>query len=943
MIKEEEEEEIVIKGARVHNLKDVDVSIPKNKFTVITGLSGSGKSSLAFDIIYAEGQRRYLETMSTYARQFIGIPERPDVELITGLSPVISIEQKTTNKNPRSTVGTITEIYDFLRLLFAKASIAYSYVTNERMVKYSDERILEMIIEANCGREIAILAPVVRGRKGHYKELFEQWSKRGVTTVRIDGKIVDIEPDLKLDRYKTHFIEIFVDTLTVSAKTEKRLKDSFVEGMKYGKNAILILDTETGNIRHYSRLLMCPSSGISYEEPAPYTFSFNSPQGACTRCSGLGMVPETDIRKIIPDVETSIKRGGIVPLGEYKNNVVFTQLSAIASKYGFSLDDKIVDIPDEAMNIILYGTDTPLKIENADSHASSYILNFEGLVNILYSSAPEDEHETAKTEQYINYMKCPECHGARLKKEALFFRIADKNIAQIAAMDLNEVAGFLAAITGDLTEKQKTIASEILEEINTRLKFLNGVGLNYLSLDRTTRSLSGGESQRIRLATQIGSRLVNVLYILDEPSIGLHQRDNMKLINSLKNLRDADNTIIVVEHDEEMIRSADYIVDIGPLAGEHGGEIVGTGTPAEIIKGNSLTAQYLDHRKQIPIPEKRRKGSGKSIILKGARGNNLKNITVELPLGQFICITGVSGSGKSSLINETLHPILARHFYRSQKDPLPYTSISGTEHLKKVIKVDQAPVGRTLRSNPATYTNVFNLIRKLFESTSEAKIRGYKAGRFSFNVKGGRCEECRGAGVQVIEMSFLPDVHVTCRRCEGQRYNRETLEIKYKDKNISQVLDMTIEDAIQFFGKIPSIYRQLKALRDVGLGYVKLGQSSLSLSGGENQRMKLAAELSKWETGKTLYIFDEPTVGLHFEDVRVLLNVLNKLVDQGNTVIVIEHNLDVVKTADYLIDLGMEGGSNGGYLIDTGTPEEIVNNMKGYTAQFLRKHLNLDG
>jgi excinuclease ABC subunit A len=936
-----EEKEIKVAGARVHNLKNISVTIPRNKLTVITGLSGSGKSSLAFDTIYAEGQRRYMETMSAYARQFMGIPERPDVEYITGLSPVISIEQKTTNKNPRSTVGTITEIYDFLRLLYARAGIAYSYMTGEQMVKYSDNQIVEMILDKFTDKKTAILAPLVRGRKGHYKELFEQWGKKGFNWARIDGEMEELSEGMKLDRYKTHFIEILIDKLIPSKKLETRLKESITLSMKHGKGITMILDMENGETRYYSRMLMCPTTGISYVEPAPHNFSFNSPQGACPRCNGLGVIPEVDINKIIPNPELSIKKGGIVPLGAYKDNIIFAKLLSITRKYNFSLDDRIKDIPEEAMNIILYGTEEPLKIENSAGVISSYLLNFEGLLNILYdpASAEKEESDAKQTERYIKYVKCPECGGMRLKKEALYFRIAGKNIAEVAAMSIDELHGFFSDIDSQLTKKQTAIASEILKEICTRLRFLKDVGLNYLSLDRSTRSLSGGESQRIRLATQIGSQLVNVLYILDEPSIGLHQRDNLKLINSLRQLRDAENSVIVVEHDEEMIRSADYLIDIGPFAGEHGGEVINEGEPSEILKGNSLTAQYLDSRKQIEIPKKRRKGSKKSIILKGATGNNLKNVNVEFPLGKFICVTGVSGSGKSSLINETLHPVLSKHFYRSLKDPLPYESISGIDLIDKVVEVDQAPIGRTPRSNPATYTNVFAHIRKLFESTSEAKIRGYKSGRFSFNVKGGRCEECRGAGIQVIEMNFLPDVYVTCKNCGGKRYNRETLEVKYKGKSINDVLDMTIEEACKFFENIPAIYQYIKTLYDVGLGYVKLGQPSTTLSGGESQRVKLATELSKRDTGKTFYILDEPTTGLHFEDVRVLLGVLNKLVDRGNTVLVIEHNLDVIKMADYIIDMGMEGGSGGGEVICTGTPEEIVRKMKGYTAEFLKKTL----
>jgi excinuclease ABC subunit A len=938
-----EDNKIVVVGARVHNLKNVSVTIPRNKLTVITGLSGSGKSSLAFDTIYAEGQRRYMETMSAYARRFIEVPERPDVEYITGLSPVISIEQRTSGMNRRSTVGTITEIYDFMRLLYSKISIAYSYKTGEEMVKYSDNRIVELIIEKFGGRKIALLAPVVKERKGNYKEVLELWGSRGFTYARIDGSLSELKVGKQLDRYKSHSIEILIDKLIPSAKDEQRLKESASLSMKYGKGMIMILDLESNKEHYYSRTLMCPTTGISYAEPAPHNFSFNSPYGACPHCSGLGSIPEIDISKIIPDPEKSIMDGGIIPFGAYKNNLIFAQLQSIARKYNFRISDKISDIPKEALSIILYGTEEPLKIESIAGISTPQLLNFDGLLNMLDdpSSSEKEDLEKARANRYIKYVKCSECDGTRLKKESLYFRIADKNIAEVAAMSISDLSAFFSELNVLLTKRQKAIGEEILREISVRLDFLKDVGLNYLSLDRSARTLSGGESQRIRLATQIGSRLVNVLYILDEPSIGLHQRDNIKLIHSLRQLRDAENTVIVVEHDEEMIRSADHLIDVGPLAGIHGGEITGSGTPDEVLKSDSLTAQYLDHRKQISIPKKRRKGNKKSIVIKGASGNNLKHINVKFPLGKLICVTGVSGSGKSTLINETLYPILCRQFYRSVKDPLPYESISGIEFIDKVVEVDQSPVGRTPRSNPATYVNVFTHIRKLFGTTLESKVRGYSPGRFSFNVKGGRCEACGGAGVQILEMNFLPSVHVTCRHCEGKRYNRETLEIKYKGKNISEVLDMTIEEACTFFENIPVIYRYIKTMNDVGLGYIKLGQSGTTLSGGESQRVKLAAELAKVDTGKTMFILDEPTTGLHFEDVRILLSVLNKLVDKGNTVMVIEHNLDVIKSADHIIDLGPEGGREGGEVMCSGTPEEIIRSEKGYTAEFLKKMISV--
>ncbi|MCG8411407.1 MAG: excinuclease ABC subunit UvrA [Bacteroidales bacterium] len=935
---------VTVLGARVHNLKNIDVVIPRNKLTVITGLSGSGKSSLAFDTIYAEGQRRYVETLSAYARQFLGNMERPDVDQITGLSPVISIEQKTTNKNPRSTVGTVTEIYDFLRLLFARASDAYSYVTGERMVKYTDEQIINLIVEQFKGKNIMILSPMVQGRKGHYRELFEQIRKKGYLYARINGKVTELVHGLKLDRYKTHHIETVIDKLKVTEKDLVRLKRTIKTAMDQGKGILMILEKDSNEIKYFSRKLMCPKSGISYNEPAPYNFSFNSPQGACPKCNGLGYIHEIDIKKIVPDKTLSIKKGGITPLGKYKNILIFWQLEAIADKYKFTLDTPIAKIPAKALDIILYGSDESFKLMNTPlGKSSNYFLNFEGVVNYINNLQQEKvgELRRKRTEQYVKKSTCPECNGDRLKKESLYFKIADKNIAELSRMDIDELFNWFVDIEQKLSEKQNIIARDILKELRERLSFLLDVGLNYLSLSRTSRSLSGGESQRIRLATQVGSKLVNVLYILDEPSIGLHQRDNLKLITSLKQLRDTGNSIIVVEHDKEMILSADYVIDMGPKAGLKGGEIVFEGSPEEILKSDSLTAEYLNHKKEIKILKERRKGRGKEIILSGACGHNLKNVTVRFPLGKFICVTGVSGSGKSSLINGTLHPILSKHFYRSNKEILDYKGISGLDNIDKVIEVDQSPLGRTPRSNPVTYTGVFGDIRKLFEQTPEAKIRGYKAGRFSFNVKGGRCETCQGAGLQTIEMNFLPDVYVRCKDCNGKRYNRETLEVKYKGKSISQVLDMTINQAVVFFEHIPSIKQKLKAIQNVGLGYITLGQPSTTLSGGESQRVKLAAELAKRNTGNTLYILDEPTTGLHFEDVRVLLEVLNNLVDKGNTVIVIEHNLDVIKVADHIIDLGKEGGVKGGNVLFEGTPEDLVRKQEGYTAMYLKEELNI--
>jgi len=935
--------EINVQGARVHNLKNIDVVIPRNKLTVITGLSGSGKSSLAFDTIYAEGQRRYIETLSAYARQFLGAMERPDVDKITGLSPVISIEQKTTNRNPRSTVGTVTEVYDFLRLLFARASIAYSQNTGEEMVRYTDEQIVKLIVKNFKNRKVAVLAPIVKGRKGHYRELFEQFRKKGYLYARINGEITELRPAMKLDRYKTHYIELLIDKLMVSGDDTKRLSASINTAMGQGKGTIMVFDMDSDVSRYYSRNLMCPTTGIAYEEPAPHTFSFNSPKGACPRCNGLGTVAEADIKRIIPDPKLSIKKGGIQPLGPYKSTLIFWQLEAIAAKYGFTINDPIENIPEDAMNVILYGSEEQFTLKNAELGVrSNYFLSFEGVISYIHSYHNNDEMNGRGpkwAQQFIQYVVCPVCEGTRLKPEVGWFRIDGKSITDVANLDIEDLARWLHGLEDRLNPKQRAIATEILKEIRERVSFLLDVGLGYLSLSRGAASLSGGESQRIRLATQIGSKLVNVLYILDEPSIGLHQRDNVRLIESLQQLRDSGNSVIVVEHDEEMILSADHVVDIGPLAGRQGGKVVAQGTPQEVSSTQSLTARYLNHELEIPIPEIRRKGNGKSIAIVGAKGNNLKDISVKIPLGKFVCVTGVSGSGKSTLINETLHPALSKLLYRAMDEPLPYKLIDGLDNIDKVVEVSQSPIGRTPRSNPATYTGVFSDIRKLFEMTPEAKIRGYKAGRFSFNVKGGRCEVCKGAGVQTIEMNFLPDVYVTCKGCNGRRYNRETLEVKYKGKSISEVLDMTINQAVDFFANIPSIYQKIKTLQDVGLGYITLGQQSTTLSGGESQRVKLASELAKRDTGKTLYILDEPTTGLHFEDVRVLLDVLNRLVDKGNSVIVIEHNLDVIKVADHIIDLGPEGGAKGGEIVCEGTPEEVILGKKGYTADYLYRHI----
>ncbi|MBN1388019.1 MAG: excinuclease ABC subunit UvrA [Bacteroidales bacterium] len=938
------DERIHVRGARVHNLKNIDVEIPRDRLVVITGLSGSGKSSLAFDTIYAEGQRRYLETFSAYARQFLGGLERPDVDKITGLSPVISIEQKSTNKNPRSTVGTITEIFDYLRLLYARAADAYSYVTGEKMVRYTDDRIIQLVKEKYKDNKLYFLAPVVKGRKGHYKELFEQLRRKGFLNVRINGVIRELEPGLKLDRYKTHYIEIVVDKFIPSKVNERRLRDSVIFSLDQGDGVMMVLDAEKEEPVYFSRYLMCPTTGVSYNEPAPHTFSFNSPQGACPRCNGLGEVSEVDVKKIIPDDSLSIRKGGIEPLGKYRNMWIFWQLEAIADKYGFTLDTPVRNIPEEAMNTILYGSDEVLKLTNTPlGLTSNYFLTFEGVINYIGNQEAingNGENNRSKN-NYVYYKTCPECNGTRLKKEALYFRLGGKNLGELSFMDIKELAAFIDNLEPKLSERQKKIATEILKEIRSRIGFLLDVGLDYLSLNRGARTLSGGESQRIRLATQIGSRLVNVLYILDEPSIGLHQRDNRRLINSLKQLRDSGNSVIVVEHDREMILSADHIVDMGPMAGRNGGSLVAEGTPEQIRRTESLTGLYLSGKKKIEIPAKRRTGSGKTLRLTGARGHNLKNVDLTFPLGTFICVTGVSGSGKSSLINQTLHPALAARLHRSGKTSLPYHSIEGIENIDKVIEVDQSPIGRTPRSNPATYTGVFTDIRKLFEQTTEAKIRGFKASRFSFNVKGGRCEGCQGAGLKTIEMNFLPDVNVLCTECNGKRYNKETLEVKYKGKSISDVLDMTINSSVKLFENIPSIYKKLKTLQDVGLGYIRLGQPSTTLSGGESQRVKLAAELARKDTGRTLYILDEPTTGLHFEDVRVLMCVLNRLVDRGNTVIIIEHNMDVIKMADYIVDMGKEGGRNGGEIIFAGTPEQLAKHKDSYTGKYLKNELGL--
>jgi excinuclease ABC subunit A len=935
---------IEVQGARVHNLKNIDVSIPREKLVVITGLSGSGKSSLAFDTIYAEGQRRYVETFSAYARQFLGGLERPDVDKIDGLSPVIAIEQKTTSKSPRSTVGTITEIYDFLRLLYARGADAYSYNTGNKMVSYADEQIKNLIIQNFTGKRINILAPVIRARKGHYAELFQQIAKQGFLKVRVNNAILDITLGMKLDRYKTHDIEIVVDRMVIedTAENEKRLTESINTAMHHGENVLMVLDQDSNEVRYFSRNLMCPTTGISYQNPEPNLFSFNSPKGACDHCNGLGTVNEINVKKIVPNPKITIKAGGFAPLGEYKSSWIFKQLEIIGEKYGFKLTDAIEKIPAEAMEMILNGGKEKFTINSKDlGVARDYKIDFEGISNFIKNQFEESGSTAIKrwAKEFMDEIKCPVCAGSRLQKEALFFKINEKNIAELCDMDISDLTAWFNDLDNHLSDKQKRIATEVIKEIKDRLNFLMNVGLDYLALSRSSKSLSGGEAQRIRLATQIGSQLVGVLYILDEPSIGLHQRDNEKLIHSLEQLRDLGNSVIVVEHDKDMIERADYVIDIGPKAGKYGGEIISKGTPAEILKHHTITAMYMNGEMKIEIPKKRREGNGKFLKLTGATGNNLKNVSIELPLGKMICVTGVSGSGKSTLINETLYPILNAYYFNGVKKPKPYKKIEGLEHIDKVIDIDQSPIGRTPRSNPATYTEVFTEIRNLFTMTSESMIRGYKAGRFSFNVKGGRCETCEGSGVRTIEMNFLPDVYVECETCQGKRFNRETLEIRYKGKSISDVLNMTVDEAVPFFELIPKIYRKVKTIQDVGLGYITLGQQSTTLSGGEAQRIKLAGELSKKDTGNTFYILDEPTTGLHFEDIRVLMEVINKLVDKGNTILIIEHNMDVIKLADYIIDIGPEGGKGGGQLIAKGTPEEVAKSKKSYTAQFLKKEL----
>ena len=939
------ENSIEIIGARTHNLKNIDVTIPREKLVVITGLSGSGKSSLAFDTIYAEGQRRYIETFSAYARQFLGGLERPDVDKIDGLSPVIAIEQKTTNKSPRSTVGTITEIYDFLRLLFARAADAFSYNTGEKMVSYSDDQIKELIYQEFDGKKINILAPVIRSRKGHYRELFEQIAKQGFLKVRVNGTIKDLEYGMKVDRYKTHDIEIVIDRVAVKKDedTDKRLTESIKVAMHHGDDILMVIEQDSHEVRFYSRSLMCPTSGISYPNPEPNNFSFNSPKGACPNCNGLGIVNEINLQKIIPNPKLSIKSGGFAPLGEYKSTWIFKQLEFIGEKYGFKITDNIETIPAEAMDMILYGGNEKFSVvSKVMGITKDYKIDFEGISNFIKNQFEQSESASIKrwAKEFMDENECSECHGTRLRKEVLYFKINGKSIGDLVQMDIVELQQWFSDLPNHLSDKQQTISHEILKEITARINFLLDVGLDYLCLNRSSKTLSGGEAQRIRLATQIGSQLVGVLYILDEPSIGLHQRDNERLIKSLESLRDIGNSVLVVEHDKDMIVRADHVIDIGPKAGKYGGQIISQGTPAELLKENTITAQYLNGKMKIEVPKTRRKGNGKFLKLSGATGNNLKNVSIEIPLAQLICVSGVSGSGKSTLINETLYPILNTHFYHAVKKPQPYKKIEGLEHLDKVIDIDQSPIGRTPRSNPATYTDVFSEIRSLYTLTAEAQIRGYKPGRFSFNVKGGRCETCEGSGVRTIEMSFLPDVYVECETCQGKRFNRETLEIRFKGKSISDVLNMTVDEAVDFFEMIPKIYRKVKTIQDVGLGYITLGQQSTTLSGGEAQRIKLAGELSKKNTGNTFYILDEPTTGLHFEDIRILMDVINKLVDKGNTVLIIEHNLDVIKLADYIIDIGLEGGKGGGEVMCKGTPEEIMKNNKSYTAQFLKKELS---
>ena len=939
-------EKIEVFGARVHNLKNVDITIPRNSLTVFTGLSGSGKSSLAFDTIFAEGQRRYIETFSAYARNFLGNMERPEVDKITGLSPVISIEQKTTNKNPRSTVGTTTEIYDYLRLLFARAGEAYSYMSGEKMVKYTEEKVVDMIMSDYQDRKIYILSPLVRNRKGHYRELFEQMRRKGYLYIRVDGEVQELTRGMKVDRYKNHNIEVVIDKMklggTENSTLRERLAKTISTAMKQGEGLIMILDNERNEAKYFSKRLMDPVTGIAYKDPAPNIFSFNSPEGACPQCKGLGVIDEIDLKKVIPDDKQDIHSGAIVPLGKYKNQMIFWQIDALLKKHNCDLKTPVKDIPKEAMDEVLYGSLEKLKIAKELVHTTSdYFVSFDGIIKYLRTVMENDDSSAGKkwADQFIAEAQCPECHGHRLNREALSYKIWDKNIADLAEMDITELKDWIDHVEEHMSEKQRTIAVEIIKEIRKRINFLLDVGLDYLALNRQSATLSGGESQRIRLATQIGSQLVNVLYILDEPSIGLHQRDNERLINSLKELRDMGNTVIVVEHDEDMMRAADWIVDIGPKAGRKGGEVVFQGKPADMLKTHTLTAQYLNGERAIELPKERREGNGKTIQLTGCKGNNLKDVNVTFPLGELIVVTGVSGSGKSTLINETLQPILSQHFYRSLKRPMPYGKIEGIDNIDKVVNVDQSPIGRTPRSNPATYTGVFSDIRQLFVNLPEAKIRGYKPGRFSFNVKGGRCETCGGNGYKTIEMNFLPDVMVPCEVCHGKRYNRETLEVRFKGKSIADVLDMTVNMAVEFFENVPQILPKIKALQDVGLGYIKLGQSSTTLSGGESQRVKLATELAKRDTGKTLYILDEPTTGLHFEDIRILMDVLQKLVDRGNTVIIIEHNLDVIKLADYIIDMGPEGGRGGGRMLSCGKPEEVAKNKESYTSRFLAKVL----